>query len=343
MPIETSIIIVTYNSENWIVNCLNSLTCQEYENDFEIVVVDNGSCDQTCILVKTRFPEINLIESSNNGFGAGNNLGAKKALGKFLVFVNPDTMADPRWLHELIKPLHKTGIVTTSKIVLMQDPKLINTCGNTLHFTGLGFVNKYLENASDYHSNFEVDGISGAAFAMRKTDYECLGGFDEDFFMYMEDVELSWRIKSAGISIICAANSIVQHNYNLKVGPDKIFALEKGRFFILRKHFRKLDWILFFPSILLSSSLSLAKSLVFSFTGLSKWLNALITGMSAPINTEHQFRTSKNTFKTRIPFELLSTNKAVLMLGSIANFLFWLNVNTFIHFGRFREHKINRK
>ncbi|MCK5680142.1 glycosyltransferase, partial [bacterium] len=135
MNLAASIIVVTYDSERWIENCLKALSDQSFDKEYEIVVVDNGSSDNTCNIIRNEFPTVKLIESENRGFGAGNNLGAKQAGGKYLAFINPDTIADSQWLVELLRPLENRGIVTTSKILLMEEPELVNTCGNVLHFT----------------------------------------------------------------------------------------------------------------------------------------------------------------------------------------------------------------
>ena len=248
--VKTSIIVVTYNSKQWLKNCLEAIDQLDYSSQYDLIIVDNGSTDGTQEFICSFNPEIRLIQSTNQGFGAGNNLGAKHAKGKYLAFVNPDTIVDKLWLEALIKPLESNSkLVTTSKIVLMDDPSKINTCGNILHFTGFGFVNHFQEQADAFQKDFKVDGISGAAFAMSKENYDKLGGFDEDFFLYMEDVELSWRIRMHQMTIKCITDSIVQHDYRLDMSPQKIEHLEKGRIIILKKYYTTTQWFLLSPSI----------------------------------------------------------------------------------------------
>ena len=93
-----SVIIVSYNSEDFIENCLSSVLEQEFEKSFEVIVVDNGSEDKTREIISSKFSQVQLIESENIGFGAGNNLGSQSANGEVIAFVNPDTVVET-WLH----------------------------------------------------------------------------------------------------------------------------------------------------------------------------------------------------------------------------------------------------
>lgn len=323
--IITSVIVVTHNSESWIRDCLDSLFSQEYDFPYEILVVDNGSTDQTRLIIQHDFPDALLIECENRGFGAGNNLGAQSAKGTYLAFINPDTVADPRWLAELVRPLAQPGLVTTSKILLMDEPELINTCGMTLHFTGFGFVNKYRMPAQTITQDFEVNGISGAAFAMRKQDFDRLGGFDEDFFMYMEDVDFSWRMLKDEITILCIVQSEVRHRYALNISPDKIAALEKGRILLLRKHLSRKQLLILGPSLCLSFMLSLLKCQPFSARGIQFWRKAIKNGLSQPIRPSKAGGVKLDTLSDPIPFMIFSKNTGIIWLGHASNYL--LNAN----------------
>ncbi len=336
MNLEASIIVVTYDSERWIENCLRALQAQSFDKAYEIVVVDNGSSDKTCDIIRSKFPTARLFESENRGFGAGNNLGAKKAQGKYLAFINPDTIADSQWLVELLRPLERSGIVTTSKILLMEEPELVNTCGSSLHFTGFGFVNHYRELSENFYEDFEVDGISGAAFAMRKKDYDRCGGFDEDFFLYMEDVELSWRIKQKKLYIICAVKSTTQHKYHLEVNPNKILLLEQGRLFLLRKHLTMVSWFVLAPSLLLSVSFSFVKSVTVSPVGVYYWCKAIHKGFSYPLTGSGSPNKIWQYLTTKIPFHLFSTNVYVRKIGAALNVFYAVNFKSAVFFSRIR-------
>src|SRR6185295_5368833 len=108
--------------------------------DSEVILVDNASSDGTADVIQTDFPGVTLIRSQTNlGFGAGNNLAARSARGRYLIFLNPDTLVEQGWMEALIGLLDndaQAGLVT-SRIVLADQPDRINTCGNSVHFTGL--------------------------------------------------------------------------------------------------------------------------------------------------------------------------------------------------------------
>ena len=324
--IHTSVIIVTYNSLSWLDNCLPALYSQLFKKNYEIIIVDNGSTDGTQSFIQEHFPQAKLIQSTNLGFGTGNNIGAKHAKGEYLAFVNPDTIADPAWLTNLVTPLEANPeLVTTSKIVLMDDPTKINTCGNILHFTGFGFVNHFKEESNKFTTDFEVDGISGAAFAMSKENYEKLGGFDEDFFLYMEDVELSWRIRARGLQIVCTVSSIVQHDYRLDLNPKKIEWLEKGRIKILKKHYTRWLWFILSPSLFLSFLLSLIFSLTLNLKGIAAWFKAFNVMFSKEAIDRNK-RINPYILSKGIPFRKISTNQLTIYSGKIFNLFFKINI-----------------
>lgn len=322
-----STIIVTFNSEKWIENCVNSLITQHSDFKQEIIIVDNNSTDNTVNIIEREFAsKIKLIKSSNIGFGAGNNLGVKHAQGDYLFFVNPDTVAAKNSLAILINPLVNENVVTTPKITILNNEDKINTCGNLLHFTGFGFVNHFEAASKDFTEDFTVPAISGAAFAMRKETFIDLGMFDEDFFLYMEDSELSWRINKAKLPVLCCTNTTVAHEYEFKLSAQKIAFLEKGRIMIIRKHYSHWQQFLLLPSLILALGFSLIMSLKFGLSGVQVWLKALITGYCCKLTTKSHCY--KSNIKQKIPFNLFSSNIVVKLIGTLINIFF--NINQFI-------------
>ena len=255
---RASIIIVNYNKRDAIIRCLTSVRQMAYPS-FEVIVVDNASSDASADAIADDFPEATMLRSGMNlGFGGGCNLGAGRAGGEYFVFLNPDTVVDPAWLEALFEPLDaqpQVGLVT-SKILMLNDPKRINTCGNTVHLTGLTLCRGLGAPSDSYEKDDEVAAVSGAAFAIRRDVFESLGGLDETMFLYMEDTDLSLRARLAGWEVLYAAKSIVHHDYSLKMSPLKVFYQERNRYLMLLKNFRWGTLAALAPALLLAEAIT---------------------------------------------------------------------------------------
>jgi GT2 family glycosyltransferase len=258
-----SLIIVNYNGRAELERCLASLLddsfcCQQCE----IVVVDNASSDGSAACVGQHFPGVRMIRSGANlGFGGANNLAVRQSTGRFLAFLNPDVTVAPGWLEPLIAALEADpgAGLATSQILLLQDMRHINTCGNQVHYTGLTLCRGLGEVKGSYPHTEEVTAVSGAAFAMRRELFLELGGFDDAFFMYMEDTDLSWRARLAGHRCLYVPASVIYHDYALHFGPRKTFYEERNRYQMLLK---VLDWR---TLLLLSPALLLAEAVTWGF------------------------------------------------------------------------------
>lgn len=322
-----SVIVVTHDSAAWIGRCLGSLRRQKVERPYEVVVVDSGSTDDTVELVRRDHDWVKLFGAANRGFGAACNLGAKHARGRVLAFVNPDTETDPGWLRELIAPLAAGGRITTSQVRLLGDPDRLNTEGQTLHFTGLGFVRGYRSKATTDPKPRPVPGFSGAAFAMLRADFQRLSGFDESIFLYADDTELSWRARRAGFEILVAPASVVYHQYTLRLTAEKFQHVETGRWILLRKHYRWWHLLLYLPSLVLVELMSWAYAVGLGFSGVAAKARATRDGSR---RAARPFRPRSSTpvssfASRRIPFRKAGFGWFVSTLGAIPNLVFLLN------------------
>lgn len=258
LPLRASIIIVNYNGQDEVSPCLVSVM-RSMPTESEAIVVDNASTDASAETIEHDFPHVRLIRSKTNlGFGGGNNVGAQAARGRFLVFLNPDTQVAEGGLAALLAPLEAEphlGLVT-AKILLAAQPDHINACGNTIHLTGLTLCRGMGLPKSAFDQAEEVDAISGAAFAIRRETFEALGGFDEDFFLYMEDTDLSWRARLAGWRCGYVPESIVLHHYTLRISPKKVFYQERNRYRMLLKSLRWPTLAVLLPALLLAEGVT---------------------------------------------------------------------------------------
>jgi GT2 family glycosyltransferase len=252
--LTASVIIVNYNGAAYLENCLESLQ-RGLPPECEIILVDNASTDGSLRLVQERFPRVRLLHSNHNlGFAGGNNFGAQLARGRYLVFLNPDTLVEPGWLEALLWPLEEDLQVglTTARIVLMSDPATINTCGNQIHLSGLTLCRGAGTPRELWDAPAQVSAVSGAAFAIRRDLFVDIGGFDSDFFLYMEDTDLSWRARLAGYTCLYVPGAVVRHDYHLRFGPHKTFYQERNRYLMLLKNLRWSTLVLLAPSLLLA-------------------------------------------------------------------------------------------
>jgi GT2 family glycosyltransferase len=250
---RASIIIVNHNGKGYLDACLDSLQ-EGGELGYEVIVVDNASGDGSAEHVAACHPQVRLIRSETNlGFGAGNNLGARWARGDYLAFLNPDTEAEPGWLEALIVALEKDteAGLATALVLLMDEPDRVNTCGNDMHVTGLTLCRGMGVDRDAFSKTAEVGAVSGAAFAIRRELFETLGGFDESFFLYVEDSDLSLRARLAGHRLLAVPRAVIYHDYRLQFGPQKVFYQERNRTLMLLKAFHWRTLLILAPALAL--------------------------------------------------------------------------------------------
>ena len=326
---KASVIIVTYNHKRYMKECLASVLAND---PLEVIVVDNGSTDGTPEFIEENFLDVKAIRSPRNiGYGGGNNLGVKHAKGEYVVILNPDTKVDKNWLDELLKCLEKEEKLITTPKILTYDGSKINTCGNIDHFTGLTFTRGLNENPEKFNEFEYLSGLSGACFAMRREDYLELGGFDENFFSYMEDAEFSWRAHAKGFKILYVPTSIVYHDYDLKVPSKKIYHLEKGRYIILRKYLTWKELLLMLPSLLATEILTWGYSLLNGVDGVKFKIKGIKEGITVKVEKVNCDR--KKLLKSldwKIPEEQLSYSAVDRAIKKIANFVYWMNYKVIV-------------
>lgn len=274
---EFSVIIITHNHRKYIGSCLESVV---RDGASEIILVDNCSTDNTPEYVRETFPDVILIESCKNlGFGRANNIGVNESHAESLVFLNPDTKVANHALRHLIIPLQDDKKTITVPKILTYDGSCVNTCGNIEHFTGLTFTRGMGQNPNDFSTQDSLNGLSGACFGIRKSDYCTLGGFDEDFFLYMEDAEFSWRAILNDLRILYVPESVICHDYALEVSPEKIYHLERGRYLMLGKHYSSRNMMSISPSLLLTEILVWGYSSMLGGEGMRMKLKAVLEGI----------------------------------------------------------------
>jgi len=251
---KVSVIIVNYNGKEFIGECLDSVLASSYK-DFEIIVVDNGSTDDSVKKVhEFTSSRVKLIESPKNlYFTGGCNLGAKNAKGDFLFFLNSDAVIDQSCLRELVNFVkgHPNYLVQP-KILFYQEKKSIDNVGGH-YFFGFGFaVGRGEKDKGQYDKNKQYDYVNGTAFMTARDFFWQLGGFDERFRYFYEDVDLNLRAKRFGGESWYCYKSVVYHKGSLTFKgnvsrKEQQFYLRRNRLLTLLKNEHSPALLLKFP------------------------------------------------------------------------------------------------
>jgi GT2 family glycosyltransferase len=197
-----SVVIVSHNGRIWLEGCLSSLSEQTF-TDYEVIVVDNASADGSAQWIEREYPLVKLIPSTRNlGFAEGSNRGIEASLGDYILLLNNDTYADPRFLERLLsafETIPNLGAVS-GKIVLMDDPARLDNCGsfwtNTTFLYHYGYQQD--ESLPKFNRALPVFSCNGAAMLIKKEALDAVGMLDGDFWCYNEEVDLCHRLWIAG-------------------------------------------------------------------------------------------------------------------------------------------------
>ncbi len=248
---KVSVIVVNWNGKDVLSGCLRSLAEQDYEN-YEVLVVDNGSEDGSQALVKNEFPSVKLIENGRNlGFGTAVNKGFERAEGDYFIFLNNDLVLQADCIRQLAILLDLDSSVGAAipKILYypdndsLKETAKINSYGVLVNYTGIACPN--LIGQPDEPDLSLIESACGGIFMFSREVYEEVGGFDEDLFLYHEDHDLSWRIRMMGWKLMVAPASVCNHHYNFNKGVLKFYRSEKNRLHILLKNFEcKTLWLI---------------------------------------------------------------------------------------------------
>lgn len=213
--VVVSVIIINWNSADLLPRCLASLAAQTY-NDFEVIVVDNGSTDDSVADVSSRFPTLNLrVErlASNRGFAAANNIGASLARGKWLALLNQDAFPQSDWLERLLEATqrHPESSFFASRLIQANCPVRLDGAGDTYHISGMAWRRHHGDAIDAALQEEEVFSACAAAALCPRDQFLRLGGFDEDYFSYHEDVDLGFRFRLLGLRCLYVPQAMVYH------------------------------------------------------------------------------------------------------------------------------------
>jgi GT2 family glycosyltransferase len=210
-----SIIVLYWNSAKYLAENLSALARQTWQ-DFEVILLDNGSQQPPDPKVLAQFPELPLrmITSENNlGFAPGNNFAARSARGEYIVLLNSDAFPQPDWLEQVYAGIQRhPNAFFASRLLIADDPQRLDGEWNVVHATGLVWRRAHGRPLSAaWTQERAVLSACAAAGVYPHAAFEAAGGFDEDFFAYMEDVDLDFRLQLLGYPCYYLPKAVVRH------------------------------------------------------------------------------------------------------------------------------------
>jgi GT2 family glycosyltransferase len=255
---QLSVIILNYNVRYFLEQCVLSVQAALQHIEGEIIVIDNNSCDDSCQMMKTRFPHIKLIENNDNtGFPKGNNIGVAEAKGEYICILNPDTVVAEDTFEKILNTKNwqlNTGIFGC---------KLIDGTGNFLpeskrgiptpwvaftkifglykFFPKVQLFNQYYAQHLTENQSGKVDILVGAFMLMKRDLYNEVGGFDENCFMYSDDIDLSYMVLKTGKTNFYFAETTVIHYKGESTVKDGTYMkrFQEAMDYFYSKHFKK--------------------------------------------------------------------------------------------------------
>ncbi|WP_339834441.1 glycosyltransferase family 2 protein [uncultured Flavobacterium sp.] len=344
---QLSVIILNYNVRYFLEQCVFSVQKALEDIDGEIIVIDNNSSDDSCAMMKEKFPNVKLIENKeNSGFPKGNNIGVAKAKGKYLCILNPDTVVAENTFTKILQSEFcnlNSGIIGC---------KLIDGTGNFLPeskrgvptpwvaFTKIFGLYKFLPNSSFFNKYYaqhitenqsgKVDILVGAFMIIKRDLYNKIGGFDQNCFMYSDDIDLSYMVLKSGKENYYFHETSVIHYKGESTVRDGLYMkrFREAMQFFYKKHFKKsvvFDLMMQFGAFAFSvikknqqknEKVEIDEYIVFSKNNFSLNLNKKITYLTdfdkfkndLSKNFELIFDTNSFSFKEIIAF--MELNKA---------------------------------
>jgi len=219
-----AIVILNLDGREHLAPCFETLLALDYPRErFDVILIDNASRDGSVEHVRREHGWVRLIENEVNvGFSAGCNQGARAARGgtcggevDVVVFLNNDMRVEPAWLRELVAPIARGECAATTAKMLSWDGKLVNSAGGGMNFHGIGIQRGYLERpGAGYEWPRKTLFACGGAMAMDARVFDRLGGFDQEFFAYYEDVDLGWRAWLGGHEVWYVPGAVCYHHHS---------------------------------------------------------------------------------------------------------------------------------
>ncbi len=349
---QLSVIILNYNVRYFLEQCVLSVQKALEGIDGEIIVIDNASSDESCQMIKEKFPNVTLIENKDNlGFPKGNNIGVDQAKGEYICILNPDTVVAEDTFFKVISRYEalssKTGIIGCK--LIDGSGKFLPECKRGVPTPWVAFTkifglyklfpksnwfNQYYAMHLTENQSGEVDILVGAFMFMQRDLYLKVGGFDENCFMYSDDIDLSYLVKKAGYSNYYFADTTVIHYKGESTVRDGLYMkrFREAMQFFYKKHFKK-SW--FFDVMMQMGSFAFSMLKVFHSKAITikkpehyilvseEYNDDILAKISKKINTNISKNLNEIPLHLRIEFIIdlksISFNKAIELMENTTN------------------------
>jgi GT2 family glycosyltransferase len=269
---KVTVVIVNWNGECFLDRCLLALLAQTVV-PHEIILIDNASSDASLEIVRC-FPSVRLLAQNENlGFARGNNLAIGEATpeSEWIALLNPDAFVEPHWLEALLSAMHEypTFDVFGSKLVVAADPAVLDGAGDVYHVSGLVWRMGHGAPVSSFSEAMnEVFSPCAAAALYRRSALVDVGGFDEDFFCYVEDVDLGFRLRLAGHRCLYVPTSVAHHvGSGTTGGQHSDFAVYHGHRNLVWTYVKDMPGVLFWAFLPLHLAMNLVALVMFTLRG----------------------------------------------------------------------------
>ena len=252
-----SAVILAYKEEPFLEPAVRALLASTGV-EVEVLVVDNG-CTSDSVEKCAALPGVTVVGPFDNiGFAAGCNAGARAAHGDIVALINGDAVVAPTALAHLAEVASRPDVgIASASIRLADEPELLNSRGNDVHFLGFSWAGGFGEKAAFHAHQVDVTAASGAGLAVRRELWESLGGFEERYFIYDEDLEMSLRCWQRGLRVVYVPEAVIEHHYEFSRNPRKFYLLERNRGIVLLTLLERRTLALLAP-VLLASEVGIA-------------------------------------------------------------------------------------
>lgn len=267
MKLDLSILIVNYNGLKYLKNCIESIEAKTSKISYEIVIIDNNSQDNSCSFIESEYPKVRLIKSKiNYGFGKGNNEAFKVAKGDYILLLNNDTILLDD-LSPIVDFLISDKTVGVVGITMLDSNKrnlpaagLFPNKKNMFQLKKLFYNDQYFSKKSFTDNSYDVDWVSGSFMMLSRGVYEKINGFDEDYFLYVEDVDFCKKIKDIGLKRIFLPHFKYIHFVGFNNNKNQL--LIKGYKTFINKHFTGIDKLILLAILQVNSFVKRAKRII---------------------------------------------------------------------------------